>query len=128
MQMDCTPWPGHLMASTLLLRREAVLITMQITQCAYGMPSAEILSISIAVILTMYLPWPGRPMGSKSHRLHRVTQCQCGKRDESGILRYFQRLRTQSIISRWKEHHIFALHMHSKMKLPGDSVAGLVKR
>src|SRR5437763_810606 len=82
--IECTPWPGHPMASILLRRREAVLITTQIIQCAYGRQPAEILSISIAVTLTMYLPWRGRLMGSKSHRLQRITQCQYGKRDESG--------------------------------------------
>src|ERR1700737_1702685 len=82
--MDCTRWPGHPMASTLLQRREAVLITMQKIRCAYGMLRAGILSISIAVILIMCLPWRGRLMGSKSHPLRRITRCRCGERDECG--------------------------------------------
>src|SRR5437763_13412668 len=81
--MDCTQWLGHPMASTLLQRREAVLITMQKIRCAYGMLRAGILSISTAVILIMCLPWCGRLMGSKSHRLRRITRCRCGERDES---------------------------------------------
>lgn len=81
--MDCTPWPGHQMASTLLQRREAVLITMQIIQYASGMPPAERLSLFIAVMLIMCLPWPGRPPGNISHRLHRITRYQYGERGES---------------------------------------------
>src|SRR6266478_3520834 len=74
--------PGRSMASTSLQGREAAIITWQIIQCAYGMLPVEILSISITVILTLCLPWRGRPMGNKSLQLPGMARYRCGMQGE----------------------------------------------
>lgn len=87
--MDCTPWPGHLMGGTSLRRGEAVLIILQKIPCASGMLSAGRMATSIAVSLGTCLAWPGPLTGNTSHRLHRIIQCQCGKRDNEGAALLF---------------------------------------